>query len=199
MRRRASVSKSVVRLLDVGERVGVFRNDVAIVWIERQSLLVGSLALDPRLPPNWSSLGFSLQWRGRTLKIRIGQAEQRIDATLEAGDLMTLLVRGQPHELRSGQSLHISVGEQEASKISHRSNAPRRVGVRPGVRRHSAAWTGSSRQLRTGVRETRTGLGQAHGHIPEIGPSGGPPSHLRYFAAVLNDQGDGRAGPDREQ
>jgi hypothetical protein len=34
------------------------------------------------------------------------------------------------------------------------------------------AWTGSSMQLRTRLRETRTGLGQAHGHIPEIGPSG---------------------------
>ena len=34
-----------------------------------------------------------------------------------------------------------------------------------------SAWTGSSRQLRTGLRETQTSLGQAHGQIPEIGNS----------------------------
>ncbi len=68
-------------------------------------------SLDPRLPPNWSSLGFRFQWRGRSVEIRIGQAERGIDATLETGEPMTILIGGQPHELQGGQTLHVATGE----------------------------------------------------------------------------------------
>jgi trehalose/maltose hydrolase-like predicted phosphorylase len=78
------------------------------------SLKGNGLALDPRLPSNWTSLTFSIQWRDRSLKIRIGQAERGIGATLQAGDPMTLLISGQPYELRIGQSLHVSMGELAA-------------------------------------------------------------------------------------
>ncbi len=73
-------------------------------------------ALDPRLPPGWHSLGFNFQWRGRSLKIRIVPAERRIDATLEAGKPMTLIVSGQPHKLQGGQMLHVSIGERGAPR-----------------------------------------------------------------------------------
>jgi trehalose/maltose hydrolase-like predicted phosphorylase len=80
------------------------------------SLRGDGVALDPRLPPDWNSLSFSLQWRGRYLKIRIGKAEPGVDATLEEGEPMTLLISGQPHELRGGQTLHASIGELDVSK-----------------------------------------------------------------------------------
>jgi trehalose/maltose hydrolase-like predicted phosphorylase len=73
------------------------------------SLTADGPALDPRLPPNWTSLGFSFQWRGRSLEIRIGQAGRRIDATLDDGEPMTLLIGGQPCKLHRGQTLNVDV------------------------------------------------------------------------------------------
>jgi trehalose/maltose hydrolase-like predicted phosphorylase len=76
------------------------------------SLTADGPALDPRLPPNWSSLGFSFQWRGRSLKIRIGQAERGIDATLEAGEPMALLISGQPCKLHRDQTLTVAIPDR---------------------------------------------------------------------------------------
>jgi trehalose/maltose hydrolase-like predicted phosphorylase len=49
------------------------------------SLHGDGIAVNPQLPANWRSLGFSLQWRNRRLKIRIERAKQHLEATLEAG------------------------------------------------------------------------------------------------------------------
>jgi trehalose/maltose hydrolase-like predicted phosphorylase len=68
------------------------------------------IAVDPHLPTSWRSLGFAVQWRGRRLKIRIDQAKQMINATLEAGEPMTLVVSGKAHELRGGQVLRVFTG-----------------------------------------------------------------------------------------
>jgi trehalose/maltose hydrolase-like predicted phosphorylase len=65
------------------------------------------IAIDPQLPAEWDSLGFSLQWRGHRLNLRIDQAKQLPEATLEAGGPMTLVVSGEPHELRHGQTLRV--------------------------------------------------------------------------------------------
>ena len=46
------------------------------------SLRSDGISLDPKLPANWRSLAFAIQWRGRSLKIKIGQDKQRIEATL---------------------------------------------------------------------------------------------------------------------
>ncbi len=46
------------------------------------SLRSDGIAIDPQLPAGWGSLGFSLQWRGRRLKIRIDQSKQYLEATL---------------------------------------------------------------------------------------------------------------------
>lgn len=81
------------------------------------SLTRDGAALDPRLPANWNSLGFSFQWRGRSLKVRIGQAEQGLDATLTAGDPMTLLIGGQPHNLQYGHTIHVAVGKPGEPKV----------------------------------------------------------------------------------
>lgn len=60
-----------------------------------------TLALDPKLPPQWSSLEFAVQWRGRRLRFTV--APQRVDAVLEEGERMTILVQGRPVELRPGR------------------------------------------------------------------------------------------------
>jgi trehalose/maltose hydrolase-like predicted phosphorylase len=75
------------------------------------SLQNDSVAVDPKLPTNWRSLGFRLQWRGRHLKMSIDQTEQRIEATLEAGEPMTLVVSNERQELCRGQTLRVGIGK----------------------------------------------------------------------------------------
>jgi trehalose/maltose hydrolase-like predicted phosphorylase len=68
------------------------------------------VAIDPQLPAGWRSLGLDLQWRGRRFKIRIDQAKQCLEATLEEGEPMILVVSGEPHEFRRHQVLRVSAG-----------------------------------------------------------------------------------------
>lgn len=68
------------------------------------SLRTDGLALDPKLPASWRSLGFGIEWRGRRLKIRIDAQDRVFQASLETGDAMALLVNGRRHELRPDQA-----------------------------------------------------------------------------------------------
>jgi trehalose/maltose hydrolase-like predicted phosphorylase len=83
---------------------------VAMFGFAGLSLLDRGLGFDPHLPAGWRSLGFRVQWRGRQLKIRIEADGDVLDATLERGEALTLLVRGEPHELHPGQALRVSLG-----------------------------------------------------------------------------------------
>jgi trehalose/maltose hydrolase-like predicted phosphorylase len=75
------------------------------------SLQNDSVAVDPKLPTNWRSLGFRLQWRGRHLNMSIDQTEQRLEATLEGGEPMTLVVSNERQELCRGQTLRVGIGK----------------------------------------------------------------------------------------
>ena len=83
---------------------------MAVFGFAGLSLRSGGIALDPRLPESWRSLRFSVQWRGRRLKVRIEQAPQFVEATLEAGEPMTLIVNGELHEFRGDRSLRVQAG-----------------------------------------------------------------------------------------
>ncbi len=84
---------------------------MAVFGFAGVSLQNDSVAIDPKLPANWRSLGFRLQWRGRHLKISIDQTEQRLEATLEAGEPMMLVVSSEPQELCRGQALRVDIGK----------------------------------------------------------------------------------------
>jgi trehalose/maltose hydrolase-like predicted phosphorylase len=86
------------------------------------SLRNDAVAIDPQLPAGWSSLGFGLQWRGRRLRMRIDQAKQCLEATLERGEPMTLVVSGTSHELRRNQALRVSSARPDRSK-AHQSSS----------------------------------------------------------------------------
>ena len=88
----------------------------AVLGFAGLSLHSKGIALDPQLPPNWRSLGFGVQWRGRHLRIKIVQGEQLVEATLEAGEPMTLLVSGQPHDLRRDRTLQVPCTLRAPSK-----------------------------------------------------------------------------------
>jgi trehalose/maltose hydrolase-like predicted phosphorylase len=69
------------------------------------SLQREGIALNPKLPASWRSLGFGIEWRGRRLKIRIDGAEQLLHVRLKAGDPMMFSVNGRQHEVRSDQAV----------------------------------------------------------------------------------------------
>jgi trehalose/maltose hydrolase-like predicted phosphorylase len=80
----------------------------AVLGFAGLSFTPDGAALDPRLPEEWRSLTFGFQWRGRSVGIRITQ-DGAIEARLEAGDPMPLLIAGRRHELGAGDPLHVSI------------------------------------------------------------------------------------------
>ena len=86
------------------------------------SLRSEGIGVDPQLPTGWRSLGFSVQWRSRRLRIRIEQPTQLVEATLEAGEPMMLIVSGEPHELRRDRALKVMVSRRNGSNDLHPSS-----------------------------------------------------------------------------
>jgi trehalose/maltose hydrolase-like predicted phosphorylase len=68
------------------------------------SLQGDEIAFNPKLPTKWRSLRFAIEWRGRRLKFMIDADHDLLQATLESGDSMTLLVNGRQHEVRCEQA-----------------------------------------------------------------------------------------------
>jgi trehalose/maltose hydrolase-like predicted phosphorylase len=83
---------------------------VAILGFAGVSERAGTLSIDPRLPAEWRSLGFRLQWHGRKLTIRIEQSGSTVKVALEAGDKLMILIRGKRYELRRGRMTTTSTG-----------------------------------------------------------------------------------------
>lgn len=79
----------------------------AVLGFAGVSLRAECLGLDPRLPPQWRTVGFQVQWRGRLVKIQIDQEANQISATLIAGDAMPMVVSGQRHTLQPGGMLQL--------------------------------------------------------------------------------------------
>jgi trehalose/maltose hydrolase-like predicted phosphorylase len=76
---------------------------VAVLGFAGLAARSGGISLDPKLPSAWRKLSFAVQWRGRSLKIRIDQDEQIVEADMDGGDPMTLAIGGDTHELRPRQ------------------------------------------------------------------------------------------------
>jgi trehalose/maltose hydrolase-like predicted phosphorylase len=94
---------------------------LAVFGFAGVSLRADDIAIDPRLPAGWWSLVFRIQWRGRSLTVKIDQAEQLLRATLHTGEPMVLFVGGQPNHLRSARDLLVST---EKFKGTTRKSSP---------------------------------------------------------------------------
>ena len=91
---------------------------LAIFGFAGLSLKNDGVAVDPHLPAAWRSLAFRVQWRHRCLRIRIGQHEQLLEATLESGEPMTLVVRSERYELRQNLALRVFTGDDNPRSFS---------------------------------------------------------------------------------
>ena len=66
-----------------------------------------TLAIDPKLPPQWRSLSFRVCWRGRSVAIRI--AGRTVQATLVDGEPMEIRIADTTRKLTPGATLKVSM------------------------------------------------------------------------------------------
>jgi alpha,alpha-trehalose phosphorylase len=62
-----------------------------------------TLSITPRLPAAWRSLTFSLRFRDRQLRIELGHRVERY--AIDAGDPLSVTIRGEPHALSVGRPI----------------------------------------------------------------------------------------------
>jgi trehalose/maltose hydrolase-like predicted phosphorylase len=82
---------------------------VAVFGFAGLSLLDRGLSFDPHLPAGWRSMRFRVQWRGRALRVRVVADGGVVEATLERGEALTVLVRGEPYEVGPERPLRVGV------------------------------------------------------------------------------------------
>jgi trehalose/maltose hydrolase-like predicted phosphorylase len=70
-------------------------------------LMSETLAIDPKLPPQWRSLSFRVCWRGRSLAIRV--AGRNVQATLLQGNEMEIRIAGSMRKLAPGATLQVPI------------------------------------------------------------------------------------------
>jgi trehalose/maltose hydrolase-like predicted phosphorylase len=87
---------------------------LAVLGFAGLSLREDGIGIDPKLPAAWHSLSFAVNWRGRSLKIRIDQNKQHLDATLESGAPMRLTTGGAARELSCAKTLQVDLGAELA-------------------------------------------------------------------------------------
>src|SRR5688500_14018976 len=63
----------------------------------------GQLTIDPRLPQRFRSLGFSLRYHDRQLRVRLSHLGE--EYTLEEGEPLDIVIRGVPQRLAVGQPI----------------------------------------------------------------------------------------------
>jgi trehalose/maltose hydrolase-like predicted phosphorylase len=66
-----------------------------------------TLAIDPKLPPQWRSLSFRVCWRGRSVAIRI--AGRTVQATLVEGEAVEIRIAAATRKLTAGATVQASV------------------------------------------------------------------------------------------
>ena len=64
----------------------------------------GQLTIDPRLPRRLGSLGFSLRFRDRQLRIRLSHVDEQY--SLDEGDPLEIVIRGTRHRLTIDSPIH---------------------------------------------------------------------------------------------
>jgi trehalose/maltose hydrolase-like predicted phosphorylase len=70
-------------------------------------LMSETLAIDPKLPPQWRSLSFRVCWRGRSIAIRV--AGRNVEATLLQGNEMEMRIAAHSRKLTPGATLRVPI------------------------------------------------------------------------------------------
>jgi trehalose/maltose hydrolase-like predicted phosphorylase len=81
---------------------------LAVFGFAGLSLRDDGIAIDPHLPTGWDNLAFGVQWRRRSLRIRIDR--RAIEVTLDSGGPMVVTIGGAPRELHRDQPVLTRAG-----------------------------------------------------------------------------------------
>jgi alpha,alpha-trehalose phosphorylase len=106
-------------LMDLGDVAGNVSDGVHIasaagVWMAlvfgfgRVRDFDGCLTIGPHLPHRFRSLGFSLRFRDRQLRVRRDHVEEQY--WLDGGDELDVVIRGIPHRLSVGERVSFQPG-----------------------------------------------------------------------------------------
>jgi alpha,alpha-trehalose phosphorylase len=76
----------------------------------------GQLTIDPRLPQRFGSLGFSLRFHDRQLRVRLTHDDESY--SLHEGEPLEIVVRSQRHLLTIGEALHIEPSPATPASIA---------------------------------------------------------------------------------
>jgi trehalose/maltose hydrolase-like predicted phosphorylase len=82
---------------------------MAVLGFAGLTIDASGLGFDPNLPAGWGTLAFSVQWRGRHVSIAIDTCRSTIQATLTAGEPMTISIGGEPHPVSKDAPLPVSM------------------------------------------------------------------------------------------
>ena len=70
----------------------------------------GELSFDPRLPADWPSLSFPMQWHGTSLQVKITRDELRVD--VRSGEPVTFSVRGEEYSAAEDAGAVVPLADQ---------------------------------------------------------------------------------------
>ncbi|MGW8484646.1 glycoside hydrolase family 65 protein [Microbacterium sp. NPDC055903] len=70
----------------------------------------GELSFDPRLPADWPSLSYPLQWQGTALQVTLTRDELRV--SVRVGEPVSFTVRGAEHTAAEGQDAVVALADQ---------------------------------------------------------------------------------------
>jgi alpha,alpha-trehalose phosphorylase len=70
----------------------------------------GELSFDPRLPADWPSLSFPMQWRGAALQVTVKREELRVVA--RSGEPVSFTVRGVQYTVAQGEDAVVELADQ---------------------------------------------------------------------------------------
>ncbi|QOC24665.1 glycoside hydrolase family 65 protein [Microbacterium hominis] len=125
----------------------------------------GELSFDPRLPKDWLSLSFSLQWQGTSLKVEITADELRVDAG--AGEPVAFSVRGESLVVQPGATVVVPL----------RGQGPELSG-RPTISDIGEALREDGTLLSASVPTMTTSIPVITGSIPVVGAVTGDDANL---------------------
>lgn len=125
----------------------------------------GELSFDPRLPKDWPSLSFSLQWQGTSLKVEITADELRVDAG--AGEPVAFSVRGESLVVQPGATVVVPL----------RGQGPELSG-RPTISDIGEALREDGTLLSASVPTMTTSIPVITGSIPVVGAVAGDDANL---------------------
>ncbi|HZT07174.1 MAG TPA: glycosyl hydrolase family 65 protein [Chloroflexota bacterium] len=119
--------------IHIGTHGGLWQ--AAVLGFGGLSMAPDGLRFTPHLPDEWGALAYSVQWRGRRLRVRIAAKPRRITVQLLSGEPMAVGTTGDPTRLAAGETWTGPWGEEPRRGQATGPGKVRRSSRRPALAR----------------------------------------------------------------